>query len=339
MSSRINWNMEGGGIPFAADLKATAGTAVRPPRGVFAEVPGATPKYALNWGEPGVDFREQMARMFLPVSNYEALLRDFSTDPQGLQLAKVLGGTVNSDGMTNPSGTEGNGYIDFLLQNVQKAFTEKMQLVETLADDHVAYFFGQSAPMFVYSGTLLNTKQDDQAINMLRIYRDMARGSQLANRRTLISIRYDSYMVSGAMVNLSLGLNAETEMAVPFSFSLLVKQMLLLPNVYSSAVMLTDKFAVPSADKASQYRPFELVGPDPKTSRVRTVGAPVVGSVPEPVATPASQKTNPTADYDALEAQRDKAAPQPEAPKEVDSNTKITLDIVRSAAQVVRRLF
>lgn len=214
---------------------------VPPPRGVFGEFPGATPKYAKNNGRIDDDFRNTMAKLFLPVPKYDASFFNTFDDPDTKKLARVIGGTVN----TSNSGGQtagGPGYIDFLLQNVQHNLQERSQIVELLADEHVAYFFGQGANVFNYSGTLLNTKQDDQALNMFRLYRDMLRGSKLASRGTLVSIKYNDLVVSGAIMNLQFSMSAEMEMAVPFSFSLLVKQILTLPNPYYGVVSDTTAF-------------------------------------------------------------------------------------------------
>jgi hypothetical protein len=272
-TDRLWWTMEAGGIPFEKDLNGTGGqTNMRPPRGVFAETPGSTPKYSVNNGEREDDFRESMARMFLQIPNYKTFVDSFNTKPAAQQVAKVLGGTVTTSG--NTSG--GNGYIDFLLQNVQHGFQEKSQVVEVLSDDHVAYFFGQAAPTFTYAGTLINTKQDDQAMNMLRLYQEMGRGTKLAQLNTLLSIRYDGLIVSGAMLNLSLGLNAEMEVAVPFNFTLLVKQIILLPNPYAGVVQLSKPFAV----AADGYRPFERGLGNLSTLSVKVALVPPVAEAP-----------------------------------------------------------
>jgi len=276
-AERLQWNMLAGGIPFANDFEQAKQQAnMRPPRGVFAEVPGATPKYAVNDGTVDGDFRESLARLFLPVKNYDSFIKEFETKPETQRIAKVLGGTVDSEG--NTSG--GNGYIDFLLQNVQHTIQEKSQIIETLADEHIAYFFGQGAAVFTYSGTLLNTKQDDQAMNMLRLYNEMGRGTKLAQRNTLLSIRYDGLIVSGAMLGLSLGLNAEMEMAVPFNFSLLVKQIVQLPSPNASVVQLSKPFAI----KGDGYLPFNQGLSGLGTTSVKVTAVPPVASAPEPAA-------------------------------------------------------
>jgi hypothetical protein len=267
--------MDAGGLPFTEDIRATD---KQQPRGIFGEYPGATPKYATNKGEQN-DFRETLARLFIQVPDYEKFKKDFENDPASKRIAEVISGSAGTDGATNIE--QGNGYIDFLLQSVQHNFQEKNQIIETLADEHIAYFFGQAAPVFSYGGTLINTRQDDQAMNMLRLYRDMGRGSQLALRRTLLSIRYDGLIVSGAMMSLSLGLSAELEMAVPFSFNLLVKQISLLPPHKNSAVVELTK---PFANSGDMYTPFNTNVPDYSTSAVKVTGVPPVFYPPPPAA-------------------------------------------------------
>jgi hypothetical protein len=265
------WDMDIGGLPSDDDVNNAAKSNVLAPIGIFSAVPGSTPKYAKNLGEQETDFRETMARMFLQVTDYKAFVNSFEGSPTQ-DIAAVLGGQASEKTGT----TGGAGYIDFLLQSVQHNFQEKAQVVETLADDHVAYFFGQSAPTFSYGGTLINTKQDDQAMNMLRLYRDLGRGSMLASRNTLISIRYDGLIVSGAMMNLSLGLNAETETAVPFSFNLLVKNVLLLPQDYGGLVPLQTQFAAGS----DGYLPFSTGALNVNTAMVRPAMTPSAAPVP-----------------------------------------------------------
>lgn len=207
--------------------------------GAFGEFPGATPKYAKG-REESYDFRETMARMYLQVKDFSALMNEYANEPRTQKLISLIAGETNAKGVTTKGG---NGYVDFILQSVNVSFVEKYQLTEMLADDHVLQVFGSGATMYTFSGTLLNTKQDDQAVSMFYLYRDLIRGSQLAKRATLLSIRYDSWIVSGAVLGLTTSLSAEMEMAIPFNFQMLSKKVLPLPSVSAGFVTLDTGFA------------------------------------------------------------------------------------------------
>ena len=101
---------------------------------------------------------------------------------------------------------------------------EKVDLKETLADNYVAYFFGQSPPVWTFSGWLFNSVQDDQTTNFLRLYLEILRGTQLARRQKVVSLKIDSYIITGAIISTNFTLQSTTELYVPFQFQLLVKR-------------------------------------------------------------------------------------------------------------------
>jgi hypothetical protein len=121
----------------------------------------------------------------------------------------------------------GYGFIDFLLGNTQETLQEKVQIVNTLTDNYVAFYSGQDAPTFIYSGVVLNTYQDDQRVWLLKLYRDVLRGTRLAQRDLVASLRYDSFIVRGYLEALSLGLNANINTAGTFQFNMRVKEMVI----------------------------------------------------------------------------------------------------------------
>jgi hypothetical protein len=233
------------GIPFddnpsSPSLKISADKAR--PRGVFGEQPGMTPKYARNVGGREADFRETMARLFIQVgpAEYERFVNSVrANDPDSESLARVLAGTNQGAG----GAMGGVGYVDFLLQSAPINIQEKFSISETLADNYVLYAFGQQAPTFSYGGTLINTKQDDQAVNMLRIYSSMIRASQLARRQKVVRLRYDSYIVTGAAVGFNMSLGSEMESAVSFNLMLVVKSLQILPNPDYALTIVDSNFA------------------------------------------------------------------------------------------------
>jgi hypothetical protein len=114
--------------------------------------------------------------------------------------------------------------MDFLLANVKHSFREKVQAVETLSDNVVTYYFGQSSPVWSYTGALINTVQDDQVTNFVRLYLHVLRGTQLARRQKSVSLRYDSFIVNGTIESLDWELSATTETFCPFAFTFRVKR-------------------------------------------------------------------------------------------------------------------
>lgn len=196
-------------------------------QGVFGRHPGSTSKNAVNRGRRDAEHRESMARLFveIPGNDMEAFMDTVSAETR--PLARIL--ATAADG----SGTGGTGFLDFLLTSAQEPFAEKAQIVDTLTDNYVAFYSGQAPPLFQYRGTLLNTYQDDQRVWMLRLYREILRGTRLANRNLIVRLRYDSFIVSGYMENLTLSIRGETEhTASEFAFSLRVKRL----NIVTAAL-------------------------------------------------------------------------------------------------------
>jgi len=187
-------------------------------QGVFALHPLMTPKYSRNRGLRDAEFRDTMARLYVSLADASPATQTayLSTLPQEAKvLAQVLLGNNNQGA---------SGYIDFILTQAVEQTSEVVQVEKVVSDDYVAFMFGQAPPTFQYSGFLLNSLQDDQRVGFALAYQHILRGTALARRGALARLRYDSVIVSGTMVTQMQSLNAENEMAVPFSFSFLVKE-------------------------------------------------------------------------------------------------------------------
>ena len=143
-------------------------------------------------------------------------------------IAKVNPASVSGDsGYTNLI-KQARGFFDFFLQNIDESVEDKFQLVETLGDSYAIFGLGQKPKIFTYSGVLLNTKENDWRLNFIQMYDKYISISRLAkfhqngvssNQVTLI---YDTVTVRGALLNLRTTLRADNEIAVPFSFSMLI---------------------------------------------------------------------------------------------------------------------
>ena len=108
--------------------------------GVHSSWPFMTPKYMKHRPDRHHEFEETMSRMFIQVAPdmYKKFLASLP-DEETRSIAKVLTGDNVKQG--------GVGYIDFFLQNVNHSIQEKVQIVETLSDSYVAFFFGHRAPV------------------------------------------------------------------------------------------------------------------------------------------------------------------------------------------------
>lgn len=210
-------------------------------RGVFAEyLQGFTPKYAVNRGFRSDLFRNTLARLFVRVDTDEMnlflasvadphtqnqLVPRLAGDPTRRQPNRTSGGAAAQDAQIRSNQTFAtNGYLDFFISQASMPLQEKVSIQETLADNYVAFFFGQQPPVWSFTGWLMNTVQDDQATNFLRLYLQILRGTQLARRQKIINLKIDSYVITGAMLGVSPQLNAASEIYVPFAFQLLVKR-------------------------------------------------------------------------------------------------------------------
>ncbi len=224
-----------GGAADALFKVVNANTQPESNLGVFGKNPGATPKYAFNSGKPrDAEYSETLSRLFIELPRNR--IADFlkSVSPQTRPLAQVL-----ATG-TGTGGAGGTGFIDFLLTQANEGFQEKTQIVDTLTDNYVAFYSGQEPPVFQYGGVLLNTYQDDQRVWMLRLYREILRGTRLANRNLIARLRYDSFIVSGYLENLSLSLVGDTDnTGSQFYFSMRVKRMQVITPQLGGPTRLT----------------------------------------------------------------------------------------------------
>lgn len=203
-------------------------------------IQGQTSKFARNAGLRKDQFRETLARLFVRVDagEMDLFLSSFADEHVRTQLASRIAGDpvnraadrVTAGGDLSQSETRTNrtasttGYLDFFIQQANMPLMEKFDVKETLADNFSAEFFGQQPPMWSFTGWLMNTVQDDQATNFLRLYLQVLRGTMLARRQKVVSLRFDSYIVTGDMTMTNLSLSSQAQTYVPFAFTLLVKR-------------------------------------------------------------------------------------------------------------------
>lgn len=295
--------------------------------GVFANfMQGMTAKYSQNTDGYRSDFyRNTLARLFIRVDATEMNLFASSVSDQHTesQLVPRIAGTVARRQPNRTTGGAGvndanaradqtastNGYLDFCIQQASMPLQEKLDLKETLADNYVAYFFGQAPPMWTFSGWLFNSVQDDQATNFLRLYLEILRGTQLARRQKVVSLKIDSYIITGAIVATNFSLQSNMEVVVPFQFQMLVKHVAVVnytvgwTPTWASTPFAADPNAIPYDGRR--------IGTGSRTAAAARLPANIPEQGPVPENTADARTTQPAAPTDPLTEQSNSATRTP----------------------------
>lgn len=270
----------------------------------FSSFQGATPKSALNRGPRRSEFVETMARLIidLPRGTLTSLLRSLPADTAAAAQTLLYGGGATASRTGNDTAA---GYFDFLLTQATQQQAEREQVVDTLTDNTVIYYSGQSAPLLSCAGYFLNTYQDDQNVWFQLLYSDILRGSQLARRGLVARFRYDSFFFTGYLTNFGVTVTGDAKNYVQFSFNFRVKQVqIATPIVYNpttaKSLLSENLFTDPSP-----------AGADDVTRR----GVEAAEQPATPRATPAASTQ---ANVDAREASVTQGVPQREQQAVVD---------------------
>lgn len=133
------------------------------------------------------------------------------------------------------------GYFDFFLQRANEAYQEKRQVSEVLSDGYVAYYYGQRAPVWSFTGAVLNTRHDQWYDAFHVLYEDVLRGTRLADLGLAVRIAYDTRTVIGSLDSMSTSLSAGNELFAPFQFQVLVQKVIYGPTRVSPTIVRSDE--------------------------------------------------------------------------------------------------
>lgn len=145
----------------------------------------------------------------------------------------------NSPASIAASSDSSLGYDSFLITSVSCAIEEKMQVTEVLGDGEVAYFFGRQPIQMRFSGMIVDSPDNNWFATWLGMYSDFLRGTQLAQNYELVRLVLPNMVLTGTIFGTSFEQESNSDVAVSFSFSFLVKTMEALPatgQAVSSAV-------------------------------------------------------------------------------------------------------
>ena len=149
-------------------------------------------------------------------------------DPKTL-LTRINSGIKGTDrrvlanAITNLTNTNGAGFQDFLLTDVQVTYNEKVQVTELFGDANVAYYFGQSPVVYNVSGLLFDSLDNNWFVQFMETYAEIIRGSRLAANYQLIQLDLPNVTIIGSIMNLGYSQNAARDTDIPFSMQILAK--------------------------------------------------------------------------------------------------------------------
>lgn len=182
-------------------------------QGPYARFPAGTPKYH---GGNELESVLRQARFYITVGDRETFQRFRQAVPE--RARRIL------DVLTVESSARSLGFFDFFLESISSSRQEKMQVNEVLSDAYVAYFFGERAPMWSLSGSLLNTQQSEWYNAWHVLYDDILRGSQLARYGVPARLVYNDREVIGYITATNEMLTSQREIAATFQVQYLVKE-------------------------------------------------------------------------------------------------------------------
>ena len=120
----------------------------------------------------------------------------------------------------------------FLLHNIQKEHTEKVQLMETFDENLPSItFFGKKTPVYAFTGTLFNNNTFSPGQTELKTqwaagfelyWREHLRGSVLAKENKIAVMILDDELYEGYPITLSIQKNSSNDHTVNFSMSWII---------------------------------------------------------------------------------------------------------------------
>ena len=127
-------------------------------------------------------------------------------------------------------------FSKFFLEGVNESHSERSQIVQTFNDWYV-YFYGQTPPVYRFSGHLLNTVNYNWKNEFMYLYENFWRGTKAVELGAKIAITYDYQQVQGYILNINTNINALTDKAAPFNFDMLVTKRLIFNGTADDGII------------------------------------------------------------------------------------------------------
>lgn len=142
--------------------------------------------------------------------------------PKAENMKSVLDNAIYGSEEQQNSGAM--GYANFLLTDVNCTFSEKAQISQVFGDGEVVYYFGRDPIQMTFSGTLIDSPDNNWFVQWIEMYGQVMRGTQLARNYELLKIVLPNMEVVGSIMNTSFSQNSQNDSIINFQFTFLAKQ-------------------------------------------------------------------------------------------------------------------
>lgn len=184
----------------------------------------AVPAYSSIHGSRADTQAYDTARLYVELDDEKGDLKRFEDNVAAYLGQKNIADSAITMGIVGGKGKGVSlGYVDFFLTSIQMSLQEKMQVHDTVGDNYVSYFFGQSPPLWGLQGILLNTRQDDWSAAFHILYDAVMRGTRMADLKKVVHLRFNRSLLTGVFTQLNQTLEASTQTHTMFGASILVK--------------------------------------------------------------------------------------------------------------------
>lgn len=119
-------------------------------------------------------------------------------------------------------------YTDFFLNSVDESDTEKVHLVETFGGVTWAHMFDRKPRVWVFSGMLINSSNENWASSFEYLYEHYMRGTKCAEAGAQVQLTYEGKSIYGLMLGTSRQYASLSPNSIPFTFSLLINHVELM---------------------------------------------------------------------------------------------------------------
>lgn len=131
--------------------------------------------------------------------------------------------------------------LDLMIQNVMCAFGDYHKLLGHIGDTFSIHYFGRSPMTVTFQGFLLDSATNYGKAQLIQLYRDVLRVKAVARSGVAPVLIFPGMILQGAIAEMSIEENSETQTTLSVSMKMLVLRMLsIAPNNTGTKSVLFD---------------------------------------------------------------------------------------------------